>query len=111
MLDHVARDHEIKLSQIEITIDQGVNKLDAGIRAPRDLNPTRGRIDSGDVITECSEPPADVTISAAEIADRSHALEFLHQLDKHASQLLTRLAVTGSFGLPFKLGVCRRRHR
>src|SRR6185369_7956854 len=105
MLDHVAGDHEIKLPEIEITIDQRVNKLDARIRASSDLNTTRGRIYPGDAIAECSEPAGDMTIAASEITDRLHSVELLHQLDKHARKLLARLAVAGSFSPPFKLGV------
>src|SRR5215217_5302528 len=111
MLDHVAGDHEIKLPEIEITVDQRVNKLDARIRALSDLNTTRRRIDSGDAIGECSEPPRDVTVAASEIADRSHAVELLHQLDKHARKLLARLAVGRGFSLPFKLSVSWCGHR
>src|SRR5262245_16820448 len=110
MFDHVARYDEIKLTKAEITIDQRVNKLDAGIRALSDLNSTRGRIDSGDVITECSKPPGDVTVTATEIANRSHAVELLNELNKHARQFLTRRAVARILGVPFKLGVRWRGH-
>src|SRR5215213_412130 len=110
MLDYVARDHQIKLTQCEITIDEGMDKLDAGISTACNLNPTRGSIDSGNVITECSEPPGDVTVSATEITDRPHAVELLHEVDKHARQLLTRLAVPRTVGVPFKFRVSGRRH-
>src|SRR6185369_9014239 len=108
MLDHVAGDHEIKLPEIEITIDQRVNKRDARIRALSDLNTTRRRINSGDAIAECSEPPRDVTVAASEIADRLHAVELLHEVDKHARKLLARLAVPRALGAPFELCVRRR---
>src|SRR6185503_647261 len=111
MLDHVARYHQIKLPHLEITINQRLDKLNTRINASRDLNATRGSIDSGDLVTECREPASDVTVSATKITDRPHAVELLHELDKHARQLLTGLAITGTLRVPFKLCVRWRCHQ
>src|SRR5215207_5001089 len=85
-----------------------MDKLNAGIHTPGYLNAARGSVYSGHVETECSKPPADVTVSATQIADRSDAFELLHELDKHAGQLLAGLTVARGGGLPFKL--CVRLH-
>ena len=74
MLDYVARDHQIKLTKIEITIDQRLEKVNLRIRALGDLDATRGCINSGDVVSECSKPAADVTIPATQIANGPHAV-------------------------------------
>src|ERR1043165_459594 len=105
MLDHVARDHEIKLPQLQVTINQSVDKLDTGIRSSSDLNAARRRVNSSHRVTKGRKPAADVSVPATEIADRLDAVEFLHQLDKHIRQLLARRAIPCRFCLPFKFGV------
>src|SRR5690349_25129010 len=105
MLDHVARDHEIKLSNVEITINRRVNNLSIRTSLSRDPDAASRCINSCDCVTKCRKPAADVTVSATEIADRPHAVEFLHELDKHIRQLLARRAIARRFGLPFEFGV------
>src|ERR1044071_5612729 len=102
MFDHVARDHEIKLAEVEIPIDQRVHKLNARISSTRDLNATHRSIDAGDVITERGEPPANMAFPTPKIANGGDTVQILHQFDNHARQLLPRRAVPRTFRLPFK---------
>src|SRR5690348_4737514 len=111
MLDDVARDHEIETAEMfQIAIDQRLDELHAGIRAPRDFDPTLRSIDTRNFISERRESSGYMTVAATEIADRFHAIETLHELDEHVRQLLARCAVAGAFGFPLKLAIRRRRH-
>ena len=105
VLNHIARHHQIEFPETKLTIDQRFNKLHVRVCTSRDRDPTRRRINSGDLITELRESPGNMPIPASEIANRSHTLKLPHELDEDTRQLLARFTIARTLGEPLKLAV------